>query len=72
VRSGAFVVDSNGVCEVEAVGAESFAARLTGQARSFRHPRSPLERDVNRLPYALVGVVVALTDMERRLSRGER
>ncbi len=60
VRSGAFVVDGSGGYEVSAVGAESFAARLTGQARSFRHPRSPLERDVNRLLYALVGLMVGL------------
>src|SRR5581483_7656430 len=38
----------------------SFASRVTGQARSFRHPRSPLERAVNRLLYALVGLVVVL------------
>jgi len=60
VRSGAFVVEGTGVCEVTAVGAESFAERLTGQARSFRHPRSPLERAINRLLYALVALVVGL------------
>jgi cation-transporting P-type ATPase E len=41
------------------VGAESYAARLTGEARSFRHPRSPLELAVNRLLYAL-GLVIGL------------
>ena len=60
VRSGAFVVEGTGVCEVTAVGADSFAERLTGQARSFRHPRSPLERAINRLLYALVALVVGL------------
>jgi cation-transporting ATPase E len=60
VRSGAFVVEGTGAFEVSAVGAESFAARLTGEARSFRHPRSPLERAVNRLLYALVALVVGL------------
>jgi cation-transporting ATPase E/undecaprenyl-diphosphatase len=45
---------------VTAVGQQSFAARVTGQARSFRHPRSPLERAINRLLYALVGLVLAL------------
>ncbi len=60
VRSGAFVVEGTGVCEVTAVGAESFAERLTGQARSFRHPRSPLERAINRLLYALVVLVILL------------
>jgi cation-transporting P-type ATPase E len=60
VRSGAFVVEGTGSYEVEAVGSASFAARLTGQARSFRHPRSPLERAVNRLLYALVALVLGL------------
>ncbi len=60
VRSGAFVAEGTGGYEVTAVGAESFAARLTGEARSFRHPRSPLERAVNRLLYALVGLVIGL------------
>lgn len=60
VRSGAFVVEGTGAYRVTAVGDESFAAQITGQARSFRHPRSPLERAVNRLLYALVGMVVVL------------
>ena len=60
VLSGAFVVEGTGAYRVTAVGENSFAARVTGQARSFRHPRSPLERAINRLLYALVGLVVAL------------
>ena len=60
VLSGAFVTDGTGIYEARAVGDESFAARLTGQARSFRHPRSPLERAINRLLYALVALVVLL------------
>ncbi|MHB1570141.1 MAG: HAD-IC family P-type ATPase, partial [Solirubrobacteraceae bacterium] len=60
VRSGAFVVDGTGSYEVTAVGDASFAARITGTARSFRHPRSPLERAVNRLLYVLVALVVGL------------
>lgn len=60
VRSGAFVSEGTGAYLVTAVGDQSFAARLTGQARSFRHPRSPLERAVNRLLYGLVVVVVLL------------
>jgi cation-transporting P-type ATPase E len=60
VRSGAFVVEGTGAYEVTAVGEDSFAFRITGEARSFRHPRSPLERAVNRLLYALVALVVVL------------
>ena len=60
VRSGAFVVEGSGGYTVSAVGEDSFAAQITGEARSFRHPRSPLERAVNRLLYVLVGLVVGL------------
>jgi cation-transporting ATPase E len=60
VRSGAFVVEGTGAYRVSAVGLDSFAVRVTGEARSFRHPRSPLERAVNRLLYVLVALVVGL------------
>ena len=60
VRSGAFVFEGTGAYRVTAIGEDSFAARITGEARSFRHPRSPLERAVNRLLYALVALVVVL------------
>ncbi len=60
IRSGAFVVEGSASCRVTAVGEDSFAARLTGEARTFRHPRSPLERAINRLLYALVALVVGL------------
>jgi cation-transporting P-type ATPase E len=60
VRSGSFVVEGTGAYTVTAVGEDSYAARLTGEARSFRHPRSPLERALNRLLFLLVGVMVPL------------
>lgn len=60
IRSGAFVTEGSGALLVAAVGEQSFAARLVGEARSFRHPRSPLELAVNRLLYALVIVMLLL------------
>ena len=60
VRSGAFVVEGTGSYRVEAVGADSFAERITGEARSFRHSRSPLELAINRLLYLLVVLVFGL------------
>jgi cation-transporting P-type ATPase E len=60
VRSGAFVAEGTGAYEVTAVGAASYAHRLLGEARAFRHPRSPLEQAVNRLLLALAGAVVVL------------
>ncbi len=60
MRSGAFVAEGAGSYVVSAVGEQSFAARIVGEARSFRHPRSPLEQAVNRLLYGLVALMVAL------------
>ena len=60
IRSGSFAVEGVGAYTVTAVGPESYAARITGEARSFRHPRSPLERSLNRLLFVLVAVMVPL------------
>jgi cation-transporting ATPase E len=60
VRSGSFVVEGAGELVVDATGDESYAARITGEARTFRHPRSPLERALNRLLVTLVAVIAPL------------
>jgi magnesium-transporting ATPase (P-type) len=60
VRSGAFAIEGSGDIVVTAVGGDSYAQRLLGEARAFRHPRSPLELAINRLLLSLVGLVVVL------------
>ncbi len=60
IRSGSFAADGVGAYTVTAVGEQSYASRLTGEARSFRHPRSPLERTLNLLLFILVGAMVPL------------
>jgi cation-transporting ATPase E len=60
VRSGSFAVEGSGSYVVTAVGAESYAHRIAGEAREFRHPRSPLERALNRLLLVLTGILVPL------------
>jgi P-type E1-E2 ATPase len=60
VRSGSFAVEGTGAYTVTAVGEQSYAARITGEARSFRHPRSPLERALNQLLLVLVAIMVPL------------
>ncbi len=60
LRSGAFVAEGSGSYEVTAVGLGSYAGQLVGEARSFRHPRSPLETAINRLLLSLVVLVVGL------------
>jgi cation-transporting ATPase E len=60
VRSGSFAVEGAGSYTVTAVGDDSYAQRIAGEARAFRHPRSPLERALNRLLLVLVAVMVPL------------
>jgi cation-transporting P-type ATPase E len=60
VRSGAFVAEGIGEFEVTAVGEASYASKIAGEARTFRHPRSPLERALNNLLLILVAVIVPL------------
>jgi cation-transporting P-type ATPase E len=60
VRSGSFVVEGAGELVVDAVGEQSYASKITGEARTFRHPRSPLERALNRLLLTLVAVIAPL------------
>ncbi len=60
VRSGSFVVEGTGAYAVEAVGEDSYAERIAGEAREFRHPDSPLQRSLNVLLYVLVAISVPL------------
>jgi cation-transporting ATPase E len=60
VRSGSFAADGVGAYVVTAVGPDSYAERIAGEAREFRHPRSPLERSLNRLLLLLAAAVVPL------------
>lgn len=45
--SGSFVVTGKTVYEATKVGAESFASKLTVQARQFRAQKTPLQREVD-------------------------
>jgi len=60
VRSGSFVVEGSIDYVASAVGADSYAERIADVARTFRHPRSPLERGLNELLTVLVLAMVPL------------
>jgi P-type E1-E2 ATPase len=60
VRSGSFAAEGAGAYVVTAVGDDSYASRVAGEARAFRHPRSPLERAIDRLLFILVAILVPL------------
>src|ERR1044072_1297760 len=49
VLSGSFCISGSGYYVADAVREESYAGRLAGEARSFRHPPSPLQKEVNRV-----------------------
>ncbi|HVX33399.1 MAG TPA: HAD-IC family P-type ATPase, partial [Solirubrobacterales bacterium] len=60
VFSGTFALEGEGDFEATAVGAASHAAQLTATARAFRHPRSPLEKAMDRLLIIMVGFMAPL------------
>jgi P-type E1-E2 ATPase len=49
VLSGSFCISGSGHYLVDAVREDSYAGRLAGEARTFRHPPSPLQEEVNRV-----------------------
>ncbi|HET8565385.1 MAG TPA: HAD-IC family P-type ATPase [Solirubrobacterales bacterium] len=60
VLSGSFCVSGSGHYLVEAVREESYAGRISGEARTFRHPPSPLQEEVNRVIIASTYVMLPL------------
>jgi magnesium-transporting ATPase (P-type) len=60
VLSGSFCVSGSGYYLADAVREESYAGRLAGEARSFRHPPSPLQKEVNRVIVASTYVMLPL------------
>ena len=58
--SGSFCLAGSGHYEVDAVREKSYAGRVAGEARAFRHPLSPLQEEVNRVLWATTIVMVPL------------
>ena len=58
--SGSFVISGSGFCEVTAVREESYAGKLAGEARAFRHPPSPLQEEVNQVILVCTWVLLPL------------
>ncbi len=61
--SGSYCISGSGYCRVDAVREESYAGRLAGEAKTFRHPPSPLQGEVNRVIVACTYVMVPLAAM---------
>ncbi len=60
VLSGSFCSAGSGYYLVDAVREESYAGRLAGEARAFRHPLSPLQEEVNRVIVVCVYAMIPL------------
>ncbi len=60
VLSGSFCISGSGSYLVDAVRDESYAGKLAGEARAFRHPPSPLQKEVNRVIVASTYVMLPL------------
>jgi cation-transporting P-type ATPase E len=60
VLSGSFCISGSGHYVVDAVREESYAGKLAGEARAFRHPPSPLQKEVNRVIIASTYVMAPL------------
>src|SRR6476659_9723883 len=58
--SGSFCVSGSGYYLVDAVREDSYAGRLAGEAKTFRHPPSPLQEEVNRVIVACTYVMAPL------------
>ncbi len=60
VLSGSFCSSGSGRYRVDAVREESYAGKLAGEARAFRHPPSPLQGEVNRVIVACTWAMAPL------------
>jgi magnesium-transporting ATPase (P-type) len=60
VLSGSFCIAGSGSYRVDAVREQSYAGRLAGEARAFRHPPSPLQAEVNRVIVACTWAMAPL------------
>jgi cation-transporting P-type ATPase E len=58
--SGAFCIAGSGYYELDAVREQSHAAKVAGEARTFRHPPSPLQVEVNEVLRATTIIMVPL------------
>jgi cation-transporting ATPase E len=58
--SGSFCITGSGYYEVDAVREDSYAEKVAGEARTFRHPPSPLQEEVNVVLKACTWLMIPL------------
>src|SRR5262245_19248601 len=60
VLSGSFGITGSGYYEIDAVREDSYAEKVAGEARTFRHPPSPLQDEVNLVLKASTWLMIPL------------
>jgi cation-transporting P-type ATPase E len=60
VLSGSFCISGSGLFEVDAVREDSYAEKIAGEAKAFRHPPSPLQTEVNSVLWATSALLVPM------------
>jgi magnesium-transporting ATPase (P-type) len=60
VLSGSFCISGSGSYVADAVREQSYAGKLAGEAKAFRHPPSPLQAEVNQVIVACLYVMIPL------------
>jgi cation-transporting ATPase E len=60
ILSGSFCIAGSGYYEAQAVRENSYAAKIAGEAKTFRHPPSPLQEEVNQVLLASTWLMVPL------------
>ena len=68
VRSGSICISGNALYCAEQVGANSYAAQLTHQARKFRTVKTPLQRQIDFALGVLITIAIGLGILEAVLS----
>jgi magnesium-transporting ATPase (P-type) len=58
--SGSFATSGSGHYEVDAVRGDSYAEKIAGQAKEFRHPPSPLQLEVDQILRATAILLVPM------------
>src|SRR4051794_23731708 len=58
--SGSFCITGSGYYEIDAVREDSYAEKVAGEARTFRHPPSPLQDEVNLVLRATTWLMIPL------------
>ena len=61
ILSGSFCVAGSAIYVAERVGESSYAQRLAAAARTYSYSRSPIQRTLNRILWALLVIVVAVS-----------